>query len=59
MIKKIFYLICWGFETACYLTHPFLRMEEKLTGRFCNLTLFSCWLDNKFNVGYWDNDARY
>lgn len=52
-MKKILYVCCWLLEILCYLTHPFVWFEINLTGRNCNLTELSLWLNDRFDVGYW------
>ena len=53
-MKNIPYGLCWLLEHLCCLTHPFGAIEYKLTRRHCNLTLLAIWLNDKFNLGYWE-----
>ena len=52
-MKKVIYCLCWLLEHLCRLTHPFTRLEVKLTGNYCNICDLAYYLDKKLGVGYW------
>ena len=57
-MKTFFRFICIALERCCCLTHPFVEIEILLTGRYCNLTSLSFYIDEKFNVGSWKTVPR-
>lgn len=52
-MRKALWCLCWVLERLCCLTHPFVRVEIKLTGRNCNINLLGVWLSDRFKLGYW------
>ena len=58
MKRRTLRYVCWASETLCCLTHPFVRVEILLTGRHCNLTVLSAWLDEKYDLGIWSEEER-
>ena len=52
-MKKMGYLLVLILDRLCCLTHPFAEIEIKLTGRHCNICLLAGWLDDKYNLGFW------
>ncbi len=47
--------ICSSLERMCCLVHPFWRIEIWITGRHCNLSLLSLWLNDKYDLGVWSD----
>jgi hypothetical protein len=58
MKRKILKYLCWSSEVLCCLTHPFVRIEIMLTGRHCNLAIWSAMLDEKYDLDVWDKPAQ-
>jgi hypothetical protein len=56
MKRKALKYICWASDVLCRLTHPFVRVEYLLTGRHCNLALWSSRLDEKYDLGVWSKE---
>lgn len=51
--KQLLFYLSWYLESLCNLTHPFVWLEIKLTGRHCNLSLLSMALDDKYKLDVW------
>ena len=47
------WVVCTVLQFLCGLTHPFVAIEFRLTGRHCNITHLAFWIDERLDGGYW------
>ena len=45
--------LCTLLERVCWITHPWVNLEIRITGRHCNLTMLSYKINEKYNLGVW------